>query len=304
MILDEEEEEPEASLLTAITTSDPILDSIFGLSPGIPLGSLTEVSGAASSGKSHFCLQLALTVQLPPSHGGVSGACCFISSEGQLPTGRLMDIAQGLLERGAEGYPEKGVDGWLDHVHTIKARDVEALEMVLEFHIPALIERLSSSERPIKLIAIDSIAAPFRGDPTSLGHSSTSFIARSKALSSISDKLKSLAYIHNVAVLVVNQVTDVFSSTQPCSPLAAQLHGLPQLLYAKYQSPNFSGERSGVKKAAALGYGWTNMINIRIMMSRDENGGGGRRMELIFSPFGQRESRKFALEKEGIRGVE
>ena len=41
---------------------------------------LTEVAGTSAAGKTQFCLQLCLTVQLPRKHGGLEGGECSVVS--------------------------------------------------------------------------------------------------------------------------------------------------------------------------------------------------------------------------------
>lgn len=266
---------------------------------------------------------------------------------------------------------------FLDNVHVEKAVDVENLEALLGYIAPARIERVNRAalegslmtpyhggeegedERltrpkpplPIKLIIVDSIAAPFR---VAHENDSAGFINRAKEFGTIGDLLKKLAKRFGVAVVVVNQVSDVFdngrpdelikashsldfttttiSSTSnklpsdpilPTAPgirLAHETYNLPAYLYSRYQSPHFSGQSNSSQIQAALGHTWSNIINVRIMMSllpsstsfspegtgEDNRKGkdresGKRKMELIFSPFARRAEIEYVVERGGIR---
>ncbi len=63
---------------------------------GVPTGSLTELTGESTVGKTQLCLQLLLTAQLPVSRGGLGGRSLYIHTEGQAPLSRLAAIAAGL----------------------------------------------------------------------------------------------------------------------------------------------------------------------------------------------------------------
>jgi DNA-repair protein XRCC3 len=63
------------------------------LNGGIPGGSLTELVGESTVGKTQLCLQLLLTAQLPVAAGGLGGRSLYICTEGNPPLGRLGEIA-------------------------------------------------------------------------------------------------------------------------------------------------------------------------------------------------------------------
>ena len=62
---------------------------------------------------------------------------------------------------------------------------------------------------PIRLLVLDSITALLRGSETAFSSSSAGLTARSRFLCSTADRLKALAVEYNLAVLVINQVSDV-----------------------------------------------------------------------------------------------
>ncbi|GAA5985781.1 hypothetical protein JCM10908_007110 [Rhodotorula pacifica] len=231
----------------AFTTGDPELDLFFdayppspSLSPssassgrGIRLGHLLELAGQSSSGKTNLCLQLACTVQLPPSLGGAHGGALYISSEGggAIPSRRLVQLAKYWSETvNAASEAEDGrtttTRDFLDNVHVETAPDAETLMALLAYHVPAAIERIaalassspsSSSSAspsrtrplPIRLLILDSIAAPFR---SAHSNGSTGFAQRAKEFVQIGDELKALAARYRIAVVVVNQVADVWDA--------------------------------------------------------------------------------------------
>ncbi|GAA5870672.1 hypothetical protein JCM8547_005026 [Rhodosporidiobolus lusitaniae] len=241
------EREEQGGRKATMTTGDAGLDELLG--GGLRVGSMTEVAGHSSSGKTHLCLQSSLTCQLPLARGGLAGGALFVSSEGTVSSTRLFGLAEHLVST-LPPDPFNPLTAWdfLDNVHAEKAPDVETLEAVLSYHAPAAIERINalaaagrsaaptispfddplpsqflsrhrqSPPRPplsIRLIIVDSIAAPFRAE-TETG--STGFAVRAKDFAHLSDTLKRLAHVYNCAVLVINQVQDVFDSRGPLSP--------------------------------------------------------------------------------------
>ncbi|KLT39063.1 hypothetical protein CC85DRAFT_232269, partial [Cutaneotrichosporon oleaginosum] len=113
----------------------------------------------------------------------------------------------------------------------------------------------------IRLLIIDSITALLRGQTEG---STTSLAQRSLYLSSIADRLKALAVAHELAVVVVNQVKDVFA---PGFGGIDPDEALPPMLYAT-QARHFSGQSPGVAKEAALGIVWAISVNTRLMLAR------------------------------------
>lgn len=212
----------------------------------------------------------------------------------------------------------------LDNVHTSRVVDIDALEHALAFAVPPMLaarrpetnspllgqqvvhepstsrgesppRRPRRGEKPICLIIIDSITALLRGETES---SSSSLTQRSRYLCTIGDRLKALAVQYELAVVVVNQVKDVFapgfgvgvpitsalpgvstlngadgvtSLTGDVAPPPSQASSvdtaLPPMLYAT-QARHFSGQSAGVAKEAALGIVWANTVNTRLMLAR------------------------------------
>ena len=302
------------------TTGDRELDLLFN--GGIRLLSITELVGQSyvpglpslriladevrsASSKSQLALQLAVTVQMPFSKGGLGGGTLVISSEGIIASPRLLSIAERF-----------GDASYLDNIYFIKAQDIETLIHLLDYQLPHSIDTireqslLTPTTLPIKLIILDSIAAPFR-----VAHETNNggFIQRSKDMGAVIDKLKRLAGENVCAVVVVNQVSDVFderggskifggtidpfddephpspstsSPPHPPAPATATAHppplrrlsknlphiaySLPPNLYNKYQNPHFSGQSATHGSQAALGYSWANLVGTRIMLERTQ----------------------------------
>lgn len=307
---------------------------------------------------------MSLRVQLPLAQGGLAGSCAYLSSEGNFPSQRLLGIAESLCasspthENGqaeaeeSDGSPDS-VRRMMDNVQLIHCAEVEALQHAVRYSLPALIESLecatsaSTAKKPVKLVIVDSIAAPFRGaeggDALKPGkdgadgeqQQNKSLSERTRELVEISSLLLRLAKKYQLAVVIINQVSDVFDSRSvshfdnPSLP-DYRSTGLP-FEYRSYSGAArfFSGESDESKKSAAFGLSWSNCLTGgRIMLSRtgqrrkrDTNasdGGQGaesaeqqadvdevgteeiRRAELVFSPHAERGRIDYVLRQKGL----
>ena len=278
----------------------------------------------SAAGKSHLCMVLALSAQLrtcTPQPGG----SIIITSERELPTDRLVQLAKSSLASHSQSHYPSGsrpipipmptVKQLLDNIHVTRALDIDSLDHMLNYSLPWELEKRratvssasttstasatstsSTGNTEIRLLILDSITALLRGGETSYSSSAHGLAQRSKHLCAIADKLKSLAFEYNLAIVVINQVSDVFArqpsttTQQQQQPLPPTLTQFPQsqnasssygystqfftdpgpeppMLYAT-QSRWFSGQSQGYLKEASLGIVWANAVNTRIMMSR------------------------------------
>ena len=219
-----------------IPTGLPTLDARLG--GGIPVGSITEVVGRAGTGKTHMAQQLAVSAAIAAAGGG--GGTVYVDAERKLSLPRLREIA---LERAGRSTPPSGGaasdrddrtrraaagDGArrvLENVTVhgprttrellevldrldgeILARNSEARERVGatatggDRDVPAAVRRL-----PVRLVVVDTIAAPLRHD-FEVGSSSCAAARRASAIFQVARRLKRLAHDHRLAVVVVNQV--------------------------------------------------------------------------------------------------
>jgi DNA repair protein RAD57 len=258
-----------------IRTGDAAVDSLLG--GGVRSGSITELAGESAAGKSHLTLMLALAAQHPVLSSAPGGAV-VIGSERVLETNRLVELAK--VMRARHGGPP--VKTLLDNIQTSRVADIEALEHALAFVVPHMLERAregTAGARPIRLLVIDSLTALLCGDTE---RSTAGMAQRSRHICTVADRLKALAAEFGIAVVVVNQVKDVFGpepllATQAPASQAMVTHMpssqvsadavLPPMLYAT-QAAHFSGQSAGVNKEAALGIVWANAVNTRIMLAR------------------------------------
>ena len=186
------------------------------------------------------------------------GGSIFIDSENKLSLPRLQEIA---IERSASHlHPQISASLTMENVsiHQVQSTK-ELLDRIDELraeidHRNSLAESFQSSESgsirglPVRLIVIDSIAAPIRRDYDMMGANGGSTAAqRASAIFQIARRLKQLAYDHGIAVVAINQVGGL----------------------ARSQGGKDVGE--GSEFTASLGTAWQYCVSTRIVLEHDED---------------------------------
>ncbi|MEK6958977.1 MAG: DNA repair and recombination protein RadA [archaeon] len=168
-----------------LTTGSKELDNLLG--GGIETQSITEVYGKMASGKSQWCFQTAVTVQLPKDRGGLEGNCLYIDSENSFRPERVIQIAKKL---------EMDVDATLKNIFVARAYNAEH-QMILSDKAAEMIV-----EKNIKLMIVDSLTAQFRAEFVGRG----TLAERQQKLNKHLRTLQKLAEQYNIVLLVTNQV--------------------------------------------------------------------------------------------------
>lgn len=226
-------------------------------------GMITEITGEPAAAKSQICMQLLLTVQLPRHLGGLEASALYIYTEGDPPLRRLRAMAEHKHSQGV-GLGAAA----MDHIFVQKPTTPEELLSVLAQARP-LLEHPPG--RPVRLIVLDSVANIFRdlGDTPGVSE----LAERADLLFKISKILKSYADEYKLAVVIINQVTDVIGmeGVNHVGPEAGRLVS------------------SGRRVAPALGLAWSHCVNTRLFASRSEGGGSARgptrSLQVVFSPY-------------------
>ena len=161
------------------------MDELIG--GGIETQSITEIYGKFASGKSQWCFVTSVTAQLPVDKGGLNGNVLYIDSENSFRPERVISIAKFL---GLE--PEKV----LKNIFVARAYNAD--------HQMLLVEKAEElvKEKKIKLIIVDSLTSQFRAEYIGRGK----LADRQQKLNKHLRILQKLAEMHNIAVLVTNQV--------------------------------------------------------------------------------------------------
>ncbi|PSR88907.1 hypothetical protein PHLCEN_2v5056 [Hermanssonia centrifuga] len=145
----------------------------------------------------------------------------------------------------------------------MKTTTIPALVHVLSKTLPDFLQDLNSSPnaKPVRLLVIDALTELFHSDDKV---SSPTMIERSRNLVEISNRLHSIANKHRIAVVVLNEVVDVFHRDSALGALDHEV-GYREQARLFNRADSIPGEG---QKEAALGLVWANQINARIMLSR------------------------------------
>ena len=313
-----------------------VLDAV--LRGGFPCGSLSEVVGEASCGKTQICLQLLLAAQLPARLGGLEGSAIYISTEGQLPKQRLQQIA---MER--PSFREHfQVEDPCAHLFLKQAHNPDELGFLIR-QLPQLVEQQlsaapdGSSPRPVRLVVIDSLAAPYRGAEREVALDSN---RRTLELLAHGARLKQLAARggrdHGLAVVITNQVTAVMTddSLQGFMPAPLSSSSSGALFAPHAPRPGMGGwpssahcwpygtmgKGAGTGAVPSLGLAWSSTPNTRVLLTKarrpfgfiaapgtgDEKGSGTtsrRFLQVLNSPTAARHGCEYALTASGVTGI-
>ena len=199
-------------------------------------------------------MQLSLLVQLPVAQGGLDGSACYLTTSASLPTPRLVELLH-------EHPLLAGSHCNLDNIQTSATKTVTSLLHALSEVLPASIDAAKARSKPLKLLIIDSLADLLLEDTKT---STTTLSERSRNLSAIAVQLHALAATHQLAVIALNHVTDVWERRQDADP------GRPGELLYDHQARIFGRASERASKSAALGLVWANQVNARIMLARTE----------------------------------
>ncbi len=169
-----------------VLTGSKELDNLLG--GGIETGSITEFYGQFGSGKTQIGLQSAVNVQLPVEKGGLNGTAVYIDTEGTFRPERIMQMAA------AKNLDPKEV---LKNIMVARAYNSD--------HQMLLAEKAGeiAEERNVRLVVVDSLTSHFRSEYSGRGELAPRQQKLNRHLHSLQ---RDLADMHNIAVIVTNQV--------------------------------------------------------------------------------------------------
>jgi DNA repair protein RadA len=239
--------------LLRCTTGSAKLDSF--LKGGIETQAITEIAGEFGSGKSQICYTLCVTANTPLDRKGLSGNVIFIDTENTFRSERIFQIAE------HRGISEP--DEILRRIYVCKIYNSSHLEM--------MIQDLGKSveEYRAKIVIVDSIIALHRAEFTGRA----TLAERQQRLNMMLHKLSRLAEVHNIAVVITNQVQS--------------------------QPDDFSAGRDGLRATGGnvMGHASTYRILLR-------KAGKSRIAIMIDSPYHMYDQTRFSITEAGVQDVE
>lgn len=257
-LLKEEESPQNAGIPTFCKGLDNLIEN------GIKPGTITEVIGEKGVGKTTFCLQLCLNVQIPLIMEGHGSEAVFINTESSFSPGRLMEMAvefvshcNKLISR-SPNNPNHLLteDQVMSSIHLLNCYDVEDLTraiMGLENYL-----KLNSK---VKLVVIDSIAFPMYSEDET-------FYKRTRVLYGWGQILYRCINQYGVAIVLTNNMTTRFD------------------------------EEDNEFSIPFLGESWSHVPNQRILFSMTNK---TRTAELIKSSFCPKGSACYTITTRGFR---
>ncbi len=169
-----------------LTTGIPTIDEALG-GKGFETKSIVEFYGPARSGKTNWCSQLAVTVQLPREKGGLDGRVIWLDTE--------RTYKPQIIRRVAERFgidPDSAV-GNITYAMVLNSK-----------HMLDLLERVSdlAQRNNVKLLVIDSFTGLFRSEFSTLDQLRTRQAAMNHALRN----LLQMSIATDMLVVITNQV--------------------------------------------------------------------------------------------------
>jgi len=175
--------------LPRLTTGVKSLDDLLG--GGLEPRAIYEFAGEFGAGKTQLCHQIAVTAQLSPDRGGVSGRVFYLDTEGTFSPERIESIAKRF-----EVDPELA----LENILSVEAINVDHQIECLRTDVIEAIE-----EQNVKVIVVDSLISHFRAEYAGRDQ----LALRQQRLNYFIDWLLRIARVYNVYIVVTNQVLEV-----------------------------------------------------------------------------------------------
>ncbi|NQE46666.1 DNA repair and recombination protein RadA [ANME-1 cluster archaeon GoMg2] len=194
-----------------LTTGSQSLNELFG--GGIETQAMTEFYGEFGSGKTQIAHQLAVNIQLPTENGGLNGSTIIVDTENTFRPERIKDMAEGA---------ELDYEDVLKNIHVARAYNSNHQILLVE-KAKELADELADTERPVRLLIIDSATAHFRSEYVGRG---TLADRQQKINKHLHDALR-FGDLNNAVVVITNQVQvrpDAFFG-DPTRPIGGHIVG-------------------------------------------------------------------------------
>jgi DNA repair protein RadA len=204
-------------LVGKISTGSKGFDDLLG--GGMETQSIVELYGEFGSGKTQVGHQLAVNVQLPPEMGGLNGSAMIIDTENTFRPERIHQMVLGLRPFEDRVWdPEE----FLRNIHVARAYNSNHQILLAESALE-LAEKLRDTNRPVRLLIVDSVTAHFRAEYVGRG----TLADRQQKLNKHLHGLMRFADLNNALIMVTNQVMakpDTFFG-DPTKPVGGHVLG-------------------------------------------------------------------------------
>jgi DNA repair protein RadA len=200
-----------------LTTGCKGLNELLG--GGVETQSIIEFYGEFGSGKTQIGHQLAINAQLPIEMGGLNGSTVIIDTENTFRPERITQMVKGLPDYNGQVWdPEE----FLKNIHIARAYNSNHQMLLVESSME-LAEKLKESEKPVRLLIVDSVTAHFRAEYVGRG----TLADRQQKLNKHLHELMRFADLNNAVIMVTNQVMakpDTFFG-DPTKPVGGHVLG-------------------------------------------------------------------------------
>ncbi|MDY6864516.1 MAG: DNA repair and recombination protein RadA [Halobacteriota archaeon] len=198
-------------LVKKLSTGSTSLNELLG--GGLETQSISEFYGEFGSGKTQVAHQLAVNVQLPEDDGGLNGSTIIIDTENTFRPERINQMADGV------GLDFEEV---LKNIHVARAYNSNHQILLME-RATDLAKKLQATEKPVRLLIVDSVTAHFRAEYVGRG----TLADRQQKINKHLHDLMKFADLNNSIIMVTNQVMskpDAFFG-DPTKPIGGHILG-------------------------------------------------------------------------------
>ena len=198
-------------LVERLKTGSEAVDTLLG--GGVETQSITEVYGEYGSGKTQIAHQLCVNVQLPKEEGGLDGSVIVIDTENTFRPNRILQMAS------PRGLEEKEV---LNNIRVARAYNSNH-QILLVDKASKVTKELKESDKPVRLLIVDSLTAHFRAEYVGRG----TLADRQQKLNKHMHSLVRFGDLYNAAIFITNQVMskpDTFFG-DPTRPIGGHIVG-------------------------------------------------------------------------------
>ncbi len=186
---------------------------------GVETQAITEFYGEFGSGKTQVAHQMAVNVQLSKEEGGLDGSTIIIDTENTFRPERITQMVAGLSARKGKDFD---TEEFLKNIHVAKAYNSNH-QILLVDTANDLANKLKDTDKPVRLIVVDSLTAHFRAEYVGRG----TLADRQQKLNKHMHELMKFGTLNNAAIIVTNQVMskpDAFFG-DPTKPIGGHIVG-------------------------------------------------------------------------------